>query len=89
MAIYQVLCWKHIPAQIRVFEGKKPVAHPMPDWFQQEIDRVAMREGLVGTDDYLNAWQWSERREYSGDPKEVAPLILAEVERVFEASSGQ
>ena len=51
MAKYQVLYWKHIPAQVKVFaEGTRPLARPMPERFQEEIDRIAMREGLAGTD---------------------------------------
>ena len=54
MAVYQVLYWKDIPAQIRVYDGKRPKGYEMPEWFQKEIDRVAMAEGLTGTDDYLD-----------------------------------
>lgn len=89
MAVYQVLYWKHIPAQIRVFDGKRPVSHAMPPRFQQEIDRVAMAEGLAGTDAYLNQWQWSEKIERAGDAGDLAPLILAELERAYDAQVGR
>jgi len=85
MAVYQVLYWQDIPAQIRVYEGKRPKAYQMPDWFQQEIDRVAMQAGLVGTDDYLNAWQWSAKMERNGDIETVASAVLAELEHAYRA----
>ncbi len=85
MAVYQILYWKHIPAQIRVFDGKKPVSFEMPPRFQQEIDRVAMAEGLAGTDDYLNHWQWSEKKERPGSAEAVALEILSELERDYDA----
>lgn len=85
MAIYQVLYWKEIPAQIRVYEGKRPKGYEMPEWFQKEIDRVAMQEGLVGTDDYLDAWQWSEKVEREGEMAEVATAVLAELEAAYRA----
>lgn len=85
MAIYQVLYWKEIPAQIRVYEGKRPKAYEMPEWFQKEIDRVAMEEGLVGTDDYLDAWQWSEKIEREGELVVVATAVLAELEAAYRA----
>lgn len=85
MAIYQVLYWKHIPAQIRVFDGKKPLAFEMPPRFQQEIDRVAMAEGLAGTDAYLNAWQWSQRMERPGSATDIAPKIIEELVRAYDA----
>ena len=34
--------------------------------FQQEIDRIAMKQGLAGTDDYLDAWAWSAPEERPG-----------------------
>jgi len=86
MATYQVLYWKHIPAQIRVYKGKRAVSHALPERFQQEIDHVAMQEGIVGSDEYLNAWQWSEKMECPGNAEDVAPLILAELEKTYEAS---
>ncbi|MDA0710809.1 MAG: virulence factor [bacterium] len=79
MPVYQVLYWKNIPAQIRVFEGKRPRAFEMPAWFQQEIDRVATTLGLTGTDDYLNAWEWSEKRDYQGSIEEASSEILADL----------
>ena len=83
MAIYQVLYWKHIPAQVRVFRGKKPTSYSMPDQFQTEIDRMAMQEGLADTDDYLDQWQWSEKLERSGGADDIAPLILKELEAQY------
>jgi hypothetical protein len=58
----------------------------MPERFQEEIDLVAMQEGIVGSDAYLDAWQWSEKMEYPGEAEKVAPLILAELEKAYDAS---
>lgn len=84
MAVYQVLYWKDIPAQIRVYEGKRPNAFEMPEWFQKEIDRVAMKEGLAGTDDYLDLWQWSDKMERDGGVDEVASAVLMELEQDYQ-----
>ena len=46
MAEYQGLYWREIPAQVRVFDGRRPVSAKMPERFQEEIDRIAMEEGL-------------------------------------------
>ena len=82
MVKYQVLYWKHIPAQIKVFEeGRKPLSRPMPDQFQVEIDRIAMREGLTGTDDYLNQWRWTPKLERAGTAEEVAEAVLWELQQ--------
>ena len=55
MTRYQILYWKTVPAQVKVFpESGRPLTRLMPDRFQAEIDRMAMEQGLAGTDDYLN-----------------------------------
>lgn len=83
MAVYQVLYWKDIPAQIRVYEGKRPRAFEMPSGYQQEIDRVAMKEGLSGTDDYLDFWEWSDKMEREGDVDAVAQAVLSELKQSY------
>ena len=80
MAEYQVLYWREIPAQVRVFEGRKPLSAKMPDRFQEEIDNIAMEEGLEGSDDYLDLWQWTKRLERPGSAPEVLQALLQELE---------
>ena len=84
MATHQILYWKDVPAQVRVFEGKKRISRPMPDRFQTEIDRIAMKEGLAGSDEYLDQWQWTERRERPGDAGEVLSALLQELEAEYD-----
>jgi hypothetical protein len=86
MAVYQILYWQDIPAQIRVYDGKRPRAFEMPEWFQQEVDRVATHKGLVGTDDYLAGWKWSDKMEREGGVDEVAAAVMSELERQFRAN---
>jgi hypothetical protein len=84
MAIYQILYWKDIPAQIRVFEGRKPISRQMPNRFQVAIDRTAMEEGLAGSDDYLDEWQWTKKMERPGDPEGVLSALLQELETEYD-----
>ena len=83
MAVYQILCWKEIPAQLRAYEGKKAIARALPEDFQVEIDRIAMQEGLTGTDEYLDQWRWSEKRERPGSAQEVLEELARELEGKF------
>ena len=87
MATYQILYWKHIPAQVRVFEGRKPISQQMPDRFQTDIDRTAMREGLTGTDEYLDQWQWTEKRERTGDARDVLKELVKELASKYDNST--
>ena len=90
MAIYQVLYWKDIPAQVKVSEeGRRPVSRPLPGYFQEEIDRVAMEEGLAGTDDYLNQWQWSAKQERPGSVQEVLDALVSELEQQWSGIGGK
>ena len=80
MIQYQVLYWRDIPAQIKLFVGRRPRSHALPARFQLAIDRIAMQEGLVGTDAYLDQWHWSAKQERAGTPEDVLQTILRETE---------
>ena len=77
---YQVLYWRDIPAQIKIHAGKRPKSQPLADRFQIWIDRLAMADGLTGTDEYLDLWQWSDRIEYEGEPEEALLALIVEIE---------
>jgi hypothetical protein len=89
MAVYQILYWRDIPAQLRAFGGRKPVSHPLDERFQLEIDRIAMEEGLEGSDDYLDQWQWTEKRERPGSATEVLEVLARELEAEFAHLFGE
>lgn len=81
MARYRILSWNGIPAQIKVAEeGRAPLSLPLDDWFGQEIDRVAMRDGLAGSDAYLERWSWSAWAERPGSADAVAAAVVGEIE---------
>ncbi len=79
MAKYQILYWKEIPAQVKVYDGPKAFTRQLPEHYQLEIDRLAMAEGLVGTDEYLNQWHWSPKLERPGSAEEVLEGLLREL----------
>jgi cvfA/B/C family virulence factor len=71
----QVLYWQDIPSVVRVGDVKRE----LPEWFQQEIDRVAMAQGLVGSDAYLEAWEWRDLDPREGNAADVADAVEAEL----------
>ena len=89
MARYQVLYWRNIPAQVKAYEGDRPTSQVLSERFQVEIDRLAMKEGLVGTDEYLDQWEWSAEQERPGTVREVLDAVAAELEGQFEALAGR
>jgi hypothetical protein len=80
MARYRVMRWQEIPAQVKAedSEGGK-ASREMPEWFAQEIDRIAMRDGLAGTDAYLEKWSWSKPVERPGTADEVVEAVIREL----------
>jgi len=87
---YQILYWKTVPAQVKVFpESGRPLTRLMPDRFQAEIDRMAMEQGLAGTDDYLNQWQWTAKLERSGNPAQVLEALIQELEAEWNSRSSE
>lgn len=86
MARYRVLRWRDIPAQVKVRDDDgRRVSRPLPDRFQQEIDRVATREGATESDAYLAEWAWSDEEERPGGAEEVADRLVAELAAQWDA----
>ncbi len=80
MATYKVLAWREIPTQIQATDDTGAVVkRPMPKWFMQEVSRITMREGLAGTDAYLDEFAWSATAERDGTAAEVAETVNAEL----------
>lgn len=87
MAVYQVLYWKEIPAQVKVHgEGRRAQSRQMPERFQQKIDARAMKEGLFGSDEYLEHWRWSEKRERELPIAELLDTIMRELEEEHDGA---
>lgn len=85
MASYRVMSWHGIPSQVRAIdESGSAVSRQLPPFFQQEIDRVAMAEGLIDSDDYLEGWAWSDPLERDGSAQTVAEAIVIEVAEAWQ-----
>ena len=80
MASYQVMFWKHIPSQVKAWEGETQVKRMMPDRFQVAIDAFAMKEGSTDMDAYLDGWKWGPVEEKTGSPEEVVTSVIAELD---------
>jgi hypothetical protein len=84
MARYRILFWRGIPAQVKVEEGGRWRSAALSERWQQEIDRVAMADGIVGSDEYLDEWQWSDVQERPGTAAEVLESLVTELEETWE-----
>jgi SAM-dependent methyltransferase len=80
MTRYRILAWREIPTQVEATDAAgATVKRPMPRWFMQEVSRITMREGLAGTDDYLDEFEWSAAAEREGSAGEVVTAVSAEL----------
>ncbi|MEO0914918.1 MAG: virulence factor, partial [Pseudomonadota bacterium] len=79
MAAVTVVYWRDIPAQVIVGKGRRGAKAPLPERFEQAIDRCAMKVGARDSDAYLSEWRKAEAYEVEGDASDVAK---AEAERL-------
>ena len=78
----RILYWQDIPSLIRVTAADgTQLSRQLPDHFQQEIDRAAMAQGLVGSDAYLEQWEWRDAPPRQGSPAEALDAVEAEFTR--------
>ena len=81
MAKYQVMFWKHIPSQVKAWDGASEAKRMMPDRFQVAIDAFAMKDGSTDMDAYLEGWRRGPVEEREGSPEEVVAAVIAELDR--------
>lgn len=74
-----IVYWRDIPAQVIVGKGRRGTKAPLPERFEQAIDRAAMKTGAAGTDEYLAEWRKAPAYQMDGDPAEI---VAAEVTRL-------
>ena len=67
-----IVYWRDIPAQVIVGKGRKSAKVPLPERFEQAIDRTAMKTGADDTDSYLAEWRKATAYQVEGDQEEVA-----------------
>jgi hypothetical protein len=90
MASYRVMSWRGIPSQVKATdESGATVSTMLPRFFMQEIDRVAMAEGLIDSDEYLEDWAWSEEMAREGTAEVVAATIAQEVATAWREENGR
>jgi hypothetical protein len=81
MARYQILFWQDVPSVVKAFDDDGgQVSRQLADWYQQEIDKRAMTQGLIESGAYLEQWHWGEIEERPGTPDEVLDAVERELE---------
>ncbi len=79
-----IVYWRDIPAQVIVGKGRRGAKRPLPERFEQAIDRCAMKIGARDTDAYLAEWRKAPPYEVAGDPEDVATAEAARLETAYD-----
>lgn len=84
MAEITIVYWRDIPAQVIAGKGRRGAKAPLPERFEQAIDRAAMKAGMVGTDAYLAEWRKVGPVEVPGEDAEAATREASRIETDYD-----
>ncbi len=79
-----VVYWRDIPAQVIVGKGRRGTKAPLPERFEQAIDRVAMKIGAKDADAYMADWRKAPPYSVDGDAQEVANAEAARLDAEYD-----
>ncbi len=79
-----IVYWRDIPAQVIIGKGRRGTKRPLPERFEQAIDRAAMKVGAAETDAYLAEWRKVVTGQAEGDPAEVADAEVARIDAEYD-----
>ncbi len=84
MADVTIVYWRDMPAQVIVGKGRRGVKRPLPERFEQAIDRAAMRSGAAGSDAYLEGFRKAEPYTVAGEDAAVADTEVARIDAEYD-----
>ena len=85
MPAVTIVYWRDIPAQVIVGKGRRGSKRPLPERFEQAIDRAAMKIGAGDSDAYLAEWRKADPFEVEGDPDDVADAEAARIDAEYDS----
>jgi hypothetical protein len=84
MADVTIVYWRDIPAQVIVGKGRRGAKRPLPERFEQAIDRAAMKVGAEDTDAYLAEWRKAAPYFVEGDAETVADAEATRIDVEYD-----
>ena len=79
-----IVFWRDIPAQVIVGKGRRGTKAPLPERFEQAIDRAAMKVGAADTDAYLSEWRKAAPYAVDGDPNDIVSAEAARIDVEYD-----
>ena len=84
MADVTIVYWRDMPAQVIVGKGRRGTKMPLPERFEQAIDRAAMKSGAAESDAYLEGFRKADPFPVAGADAEVAAAQVARIEEEYD-----
>ncbi len=84
MADVVVVYWRDMPAQVIVGRGRRGTKLPLPERFEQAIDRAAMKSGAANSDDYMEGFRKADAVPVDGTDQEAAEAMVAKIDAEFD-----
>jgi len=84
LADVTIVYWRDIPAQVIVGKGRRGTKMPLPERFEQAIDRCAMKVGAREEDAYLAEWRKADPYQVEGDAQDVAKSEAERLDREYD-----
>ena len=79
-----IVYWRDIPAQVIVGKGRRGSKRPLPERFEQAIDRVAMKIGAEDSDAYMADWRKADAFSVEGEADAVADAQAQTLENDYD-----
>lgn len=84
MAEVTIVYWRDMPAQVIVGKGRRGTKLPLPERFEQAIDRAAMKSGAAESDAYLEGFRKAPPYTVEGVDAEVAQAEVTRIDAEFD-----
>ena len=79
-----IVYWRDIPAQVIVGKGRRGSKAPLPERFEQAIDRAAMKIGAEDSDAYMAEWRKAAPVSMEGEPDALAASEAARLDQEYD-----
>ena len=84
MAEVTIVYWRDMPAQVIVGRGRRGTKMPLPERFEQAIDRAAMKSGAAESDEYMAGFRKAEPFTVDGEDAAVAAAEVARIDAEYD-----
>ena len=84
MADVTIVYWRDMPAQVIVGRGRRGTKMPLPERFEQAIDRAAMKSSAAESDDYMAGFRKAEPFAVDASDKDAAEAEVARIDAEYD-----